>query len=800
MSKKLLALIAGLLLLLTIGVGTAAADPPPAVQTVGQSAGNTQAAGAESGAAQVQPTNANISVRVLSPGNNGSVSQTNSASSQAAAGNANGTTQSAGQTQGGSGTQAAGQAAGSKQSAGALSNALQLAGLNGNAPSGTLSPGSGGDTTQGNADTSSAAAGNANGTDQGATQSQAGSCGCEGSGSQTVGQAASNDQKAAAASEAKQIEPTNTNISVRVLSPGDDGDVTQSNTVDSSAKAGNLNGTGQSATQTQGGASGGGAGSQTIGQAASNEQAAGALSVGAQEGAKNVNLPIRVLSPGNDGDVTQTNSVDSSAAAGNANWTGQTAKQSQDPGKACGCDGKGSGTQVIGQAAENKQGALAGSAAIQKDAKNVNLPIRVLSPGSGGDVTQTNAVSSSAAAGNLNGTRQDATQTQGDGKSTTPCGCGGKEEQVIGQAAENKQAALAGSLAIQKDAKNANAPIRVLSYGSDGDVTQSNSVDSEAKAGNWNGTSQSATQAGGGAGGTRVQVIGQDNSNAQLAASLSAAAQFGAKNVDSPIRVLSPGGGGSVSQENAVSSSAAAGNLNWTGQSATQSQSSNCGCRDGRDGKKDGKDGIGVQAIGQASTSEQAALSASFGLQKDPVNVSRPIDVLSPGRSGDLSQSNSVDSSSKAGNLNYTSQSAAQTQGAGSGIAVQAIGQYATNAQLAGALSFAAQFGAKNKNAPIDVLSPSCGCKDGKDGKDAKDAKHGKDGMAGKIGQSNEASSTGLAGNKNGASQQAMQTQLGRCLCATPVTKDFGPDASGSTPMTTMTPQSTGPYSARRDE
>jgi hypothetical protein len=755
MRSKLLALITGLLLLLTIGVGTAAADPPN-VQTVGQTAGNTQAAGAASGAAQVQPTNTNIDVRVLSPGNNGSVSQTNSASSQAAAGNANGTTQSAGQTQGGGGTQTAGQAAGNQQAAGALSNALQQAGLNGNAPVGALSPGSGGNTTQDNADTSSAAAGNANSTGQGATQSQAGGCGCEGSGSQTVGQAASNQQEAVAASEAKQIEPTNKNISVRVLSPGNDGDVTQSNTVDSSAKAGNLNGTGQSATQTQGGASGGGAGSQTTGQAASNEQAAGALSVGAQEGAKNVNLPIRVLSPGSGGDVTQTNSVDSSAVAGNANKTDQSATQTQGSGHGCECGGKG-GSQTIGQAAENEQGALAGSAAIQKDAKNVNLPIRVLSPGSDGDVSQENAVSSSAKAGNLNGTRQGATQTQGS--TSTPCGCGGKDTQVIGQAADSKQAALAGSLAIQKDAKNKNMPIRVLSPGSDGDVTQSNSVDSEAKAGNWNGTSQSATQGGGGAGGTGVQAIGQSNSNAQLAASLSAAAQLGAKNSNSPIRVLSPDDGhssGSVSQENTVSSDAAAGNLNGTRQSATQTQGDAhpCGC----------KDGIGVQAIGQAASSKQAALSFSFGLQKDAKNANRPIDVLSPGRSGDVSQTNSVDSSSKAGNLNGTGQSASQTQGGSGGIGIQAAGQYAGNEQLAGALSAAAQLWASNKNAPSSVLSPSCGC-------------------GGKVGQSNEASSTGLAGNKNGTSQGATQTQAGRCLCATPVTKDVGPDSWGSTPM-----------------
>ena len=45
---------------------------------------------------------------------------------------------------------------------------------------------------------------------------------------QTVGQSAASDQQAGAASGATQIDPSNTNISVRVLSDGNDGPVTQS--------------------------------------------------------------------------------------------------------------------------------------------------------------------------------------------------------------------------------------------------------------------------------------------------------------------------------------------------------------------------------------------------------------------------------------------------------------------------------------------------------------------------------------------------------------------------------------------
>src|SRR5262249_30071750 len=56
---------------------------------------------------------------------------------------------------------------------------------------------------------------------------------------QVSGQSATTQQQAGAASSATQVNPSNTNISIRVLSPGSDGNVTQSNSVGSSASAGN---------------------------------------------------------------------------------------------------------------------------------------------------------------------------------------------------------------------------------------------------------------------------------------------------------------------------------------------------------------------------------------------------------------------------------------------------------------------------------------------------------------------------------------------------------------------------------
>src|SRR5262249_9206399 len=119
------------------------ADGAPPTQGVSQSAGTSQIAGAASSAVQVQPTNTNISVRIFSPGNDGNVTQTNSASSTANAGNAAGTSQSADQSQSGSGVQGAQQAASTDQAAIALSEAKQFGASNVSTPARILSPGNG---------------------------------------------------------------------------------------------------------------------------------------------------------------------------------------------------------------------------------------------------------------------------------------------------------------------------------------------------------------------------------------------------------------------------------------------------------------------------------------------------------------------------------------------------------------------------------------------------------------------------------------------------------------------------------
>ena len=719
MKRLCLALAVAALLLLVAGVGTATANPPGS-QTAGQSAGSDQDAGSAAGTAQDQPTNENSSVRVLSPGDEGDVSQTNEATSDATATNLNATEQTADQTQAGSGgLQAIGQSSTNDQGALAFALTAQTGASNENAPVRVLSKGDGGDVEQSNVASSDATAGNANYTGQTADQEQSGdSCKCGSGGDQLIGQSADSEQDAAALAATSQEHPSNTNVSVRVLSPGSNGAVTQTNEATSNANAGNLNVTEQDADQTQAGDSCkcGSGGDQAIGQAAESDQKAVALSGTVQEKPKNTNVSVRVLSPGDDGPVTQTNTASSNATAGNVNGTTQTAGQAQ---------GGGSGSQAIGQSSKNDQTALAGALTIQKDPSNENISVRVLSPGSNGDVTQTNKAASNANAGNLNLTGQTANQTQTGG----PCICQGAGEQLIGQKSDSEQnaAALAGT--IQVKPSNDNNSVRVLSKGDDGSVEQTNKATSDATAANLNGTTQTASQAQGGSG---LQAIGQSAKNDQDAFALGFTAQLGASNENAPVRVLSKGDGGDVEQSNIADSDAKAVNLNGTHQEAAQRQAGDsCKCGHG-----------GEQLIGQSADSEQGAAAIAATLQVKPSNENHPVRVLSKGDDGSVEQTNKATSDAEAGNLNVTKQTAAQAQG-GSGL--QAIGQSSKNEQDAFALGLTAQLGASNENAPVRVLSKGDG---------------------GDVEQSNVASSNATAGNLNATHQGASQLQLGdSCKC-----------------------------------
>jgi hypothetical protein len=241
--------------------------------------------------------------------------------------------------------------------------------------------------------------------------------------------------------------------------------------------------------------------------------------------------------------VTQSNTVGSSASAGNAASTDQTASQQAAGGCGCGT----SPIQVAGQQATTDQGAGALSGAFQafggrergcgcsgsSGSGNDASPVRVWSPGGGGDVTQSNTVGSSATSGNR------ADTWQGDSQSA-----GGSAIQVAGQKADTGQLSFAGSLAAQLGASNTADPVRVLSPGGGGDVTQSNTAGSSASSGNDARTGQRGSQTASTPCGCGypIQVLGQQAGTGQLATGLSGALQLAPSNASDPVRVWSPDG------------------------------------------------------------------------------------------------------------------------------------------------------------------------------------------------------------------------------------------------------------------
>jgi hypothetical protein len=552
--KRLSALVATVVLALCFGAGQAVAmeGDSSAGQTAGQSAGSGQSASGGSGAYQMGPRNSAGSIRVLSPGDSGNVTQSNNTTAGAIAANGNKTEQAVDQSQTGGGygsdaTQIAGQEAQNAQHADADATAKQIGAKNDALSIRVLSPGDDGDLTQSNSTSAGALAANGNKTEQSTDQSQAGG-GYGSDATQIAGQSADNRQSADADAKAVQVKPTNTASSIRVLSPGDDGDVTQSNNATGLAVALNGNKTEQSIDQSQGGAQyepartedakrvdpSGSSYTQIAGQSAENKQSADADATAVQIKPSNTASSIRVLSPGDDGDVTQSNDATAVGIAANGNKTEQSIDQSQ-----AGVGGYGSDyAQIAGQEAGNYQKADADATAVQVKPSNTASSIRVLSPGDDGDVTQSNSTTALAAALNLNHTDQSIDQQQSGGH-------GSDYLQVAGQGAWSGQHADADATAIQLGAKNEYTPVRVLSpnhkdrkHGKGekredakpshgGSVEQSNAVGAFGLALNLNGTHQSLRQAQAGHGSSGLQVGGQGSWSGQYGS----AAAFGLQGV-----------------------------------------------------------------------------------------------------------------------------------------------------------------------------------------------------------------------------------------------------------------------------
>ncbi|MGZ6671340.1 MAG: hypothetical protein ACXVFM_03210 [Solirubrobacteraceae bacterium] len=779
MRRRLLAFIAGAVLLPAVAAGSAAADDP-LVQGAGQSAGSQQTAGSSATSTQSSPSNTNISVRIGSPGDGGVVAQTNGSSAASVAGNANSTNQQAAQQGGAPGVGVASQSATNDQTANSTATSTQDHPQNTNISVRIMSPGDDGSVTQTNDSSAKSAAGNKNSTTQSTDQS--------GGGVQTAQQDAANKQSADSSASSTQDHPSNVNIPVRIYSDGNNGSVKQVN--DSSAKsaAGNKNETNQNAEQGSGSGSapvrsacGGGCGDhgapsvQDAEQSASSDQSARSSASSEQDHPSNVNIPVRIGSSGNDGRVTQINSSSAVSAAGNKNSTDQTVDQS------AGGSGGGSAVQYADQKAGNRQDATSDATSHQIGASNANYPVRIGSPGGGGSVTQVNASGALSAAGNKNDTNQTATQDAGgpvvkqlplsDGcsdkcakPSSDGCGtCGGGGGPVVQDAkqkAYNDQTADSSAESTQCCAQNTNAPVRIKSYGDDGDVKQANLSGAISAAGNKNDTTQYASQDAGstpvdmvgickdkggcgghGDGGPVVQQADQYASNDQSAHSTADSTQKGASNSNAPVRIGSPGGGGSVTQVNGSLAASAAGNLNSTDQSADQSAGGSGG-------------GVTVQALGQKALNGQEANSHATSEQDGASNDNSPVRIKSPGGDGDVTQANLSGAFSVAGNSNDTTQSVSQDAGSGlpvlsplsreggcgscggDGATVQAAGQWASSKQSADSSADSTQKGACNTNSPVRIKSK---------------------GDDGDVKQVNASAAKSAAGNDNETTQSADQ-------------------------------------------
>ena len=391
---------------------------------------------------------------------------------------------------------------------------------------------------------------------------------------QGVDQSAGTGQSANSSASSTQTNPSNSNISVRIFSPGDNGSVSQSNNSAAGSIAGNAASTTQGVSQSQGG----GGGEQAVGQVADTIQKAKSNAESKQEKPSNSNISVRIHSKGSDGAVEQANNSIAGSAAGNLAETTQGVEQSQ--GGGCGCKhGGGDGVQAVGQEAGTGQIAESEAKSVQEHASNENIPVRIGSEGGSGSVSQQNNSAALSFAGNAASTTQGVEQTQGGG-----CGCrhgGGDLVQAVGQGAITGQLADSKATSIQKGAENSNSLVRIHSKGEDGDVEQSNNSIGLSAALNAAKTEQMVGQSqGGGCGcadrhksdGAGVQAVGQWAETWQKADSDAKSEQWKPSNTNAPVREKSKGGGGSVSQSNNSLAASAALNLAKTLQMVGQEQ------------------------------------------------------------------------------------------------------------------------------------------------------------------------------------------------------------------------------------
>jgi hypothetical protein len=365
--------------------------------------------------------------------------------------------------------------------------------------------------------------------------------------------------------------------------------------------------------------------------------------------------------------------------------------------------------QSADQSASTTQSASSSATAEQIHPTNSVVDIRIGSPGDNGAIEQSNSNAASSKAGN------EAATSQSSGQSS-----GGSGVQSAAQHAATGQSASSAAKAVQIDPVNDVVTIRIHSDGKDGPVKQSNSNDATSQAGNAAGTEQTAGQSSGGGGG--VQDADQSASTDQSAKSDATAKQDHPSNEVVRIRIHSAGSNGDVKQSNTNGADSSAGNGASTVQGTEQSQGA----------------GGGTQYVGQAAGTEQSASSSAHAEQHNPSNSVESIRLHSPGDDGAITQSNSNEASSSAGNEAGTGQIV--LQGSGSGHGVQASDQTAFTGQKADSSAKAVQDHPYNRAGGVRIKSGGGG---------------------GSISQSNANAAASEAGNAAETTQYTTQVQGG---------------------------------------
>lgn len=270
--------------------------------------------------------------------------------------------------------------AGSAQSSDASASATQTGADNSSTTVRTGQGGNDGSVTQGNSDAATASSSSSGGTAPAA-------------GDTSSNAADPNAASSNAAAAATQTAPGNSNVVVRVGSPGDVGAVNQSNDAQSQA----------------------GASSDPSGQAAAQTT---------QTSPSNVNVVVRVGSPGDNGTVTQQNTATATAGsdaptpvtAGGSAGSGSTQQSVPTTGDVTGQNGSSTDQSIVQEqdgsaplvgedptlASGSGDPSGIGSATVtQTGATNVNVSVRVGSPGTDGTVTQQNTATATGSTPDL---------------------------------------------------------------------------------------------------------------------------------------------------------------------------------------------------------------------------------------------------------------------------------------------------------------------------------------------------------------------------------------------------------------